>query len=76
MTARFLLPSKRMPYVERVQDRPKLWMRIHGDVHHSLIFAFDPVNFIRNPSKVVADLCDYSFYGSAGGWAKVQFDGR
>ena len=54
------------PYIKRVQYFLKCWVPEHSHIDHSLEFAFDPGDFVRDPSEVVADVFDRGFDGSIG----------
>ena len=67
MTARSLPPNETEPYVENVQHQLEVRIRNHDKFYRSLEFASDPGDFICDPSKVVAHVCDDVFYGSVDG---------
>ena len=76
MTMKSLPLNKPKPYTKSVQRHPKLRIPKHGEVHRSLEFAFDPSDFVRNPSKIVGHgASGNDFYDLAGGGrAEVESD--
>ena len=55
------------PYIKCIKCYPKCWVLGHSHIDHSLEFAFDPGDFVCDPSEVVVDVFDRGFDGSIGG---------
>jgi len=62
------------PYIENVQCHTKLSVGNHGDMNHSIELALDPGDFICNPHKVIAQVCNNGFYLLAEACVKVKRD--
>ena len=63
------------PYIKRVKRNSKPWIPEHGHIHRSFEFAFDPGDFVCDPSEIILRVVDHGF---AAGWQEdeVELDSR
>lgn len=67
------------PYIKSIKYYFEHGIPRHNKIHHLPEFAFDPSNFVCDPSKIISVVLDQGFGGMLddGRWAgKLEMDGR
>ena len=62
MTTRLVHPWMNA-HIECIQCSSEHWISEYSELHRSLKLAFDPVSFVRDPSKIITHIFDQAFDG-------------